>query len=330
VIPSRDPVVAPAVEWLPPGKRAGIVFTIDDVHPGKSTDVYEAGGDLGQGALGHVEWLLERHPELWVTLFVTPDWREIRPAPNRRVLRRVPWLRDRTYLTRIRPVGTMRLDRHPAFVRYIKDLPRTDIAVHGLHHVHTGRSVVVEFQKQSADQCEAILVEALGVFASAGIGVARGMAPPGWGLTDGLGDAMVRLGFLFVAAARDLVTPISAAATTAMSGPGGLSLIQPQLVLGNRLVHFSTNFQATSDLARAVAIVEAGGLLAIKAHIIKEALGYIQADGLDVLYRNYLDLVLTHLEDRYGSSLWWTSMGEIASRMTDQNPFFGKQEDCWV
>jgi len=41
--------------WLVSGKQAAICFTIDDVHPGKSSDTYEAGGDLGQGALGHVE-----------------------------------------------------------------------------------------------------------------------------------------------------------------------------------------------------------------------------------------------------------------------------------
>jgi hypothetical protein len=55
------------------------------------------------------------------------------------------------------------------------------------------------------------------------------------------------------------------------------------------------------------------GLLAIKAHIVKNACGHIALDGLDELYRNYLDLVFSELERRYGESLWWTSMAEIAS-----------------
>jgi len=97
-----------ASRWLMPGKQAAICFTIDDVHPGKSSDAYEAGGDLGQGALGHVEWLCHRHPQLRVTLFVTPDWREISPFPTRKFLSSIPFLKDRVYLTGILPVETMR------------------------------------------------------------------------------------------------------------------------------------------------------------------------------------------------------------------------------
>src|SRR3989442_6339508 len=96
-------------DFAPPGKCGAVVFTIDDVHPGRSTDAYEAGGDLDKGALGHVQGLLARHPQLRITLFVTADWREISPAPTRKVLAKVPWLRDRLMLARTRPAGTMRI-----------------------------------------------------------------------------------------------------------------------------------------------------------------------------------------------------------------------------
>ena len=89
--------------WLPNGRKCAVVFTIDDVHPAKSTDTYEAGGDLEKGALRHVAWLLERHPELHVTLFVTPDWRQISPFPTRKLLARIPVLRDRLPLARTLP-----------------------------------------------------------------------------------------------------------------------------------------------------------------------------------------------------------------------------------
>src|ERR1700716_4357118 len=97
------------LEWLPCKKKAAVCFTIDDLHPGKSTDAYEAGGDLGRGTLRHVEWLLERHPCLHVTLFVTADWREISPFPTRSVLAKIHGLRYHVYLTRVRPRGPMRL-----------------------------------------------------------------------------------------------------------------------------------------------------------------------------------------------------------------------------
>src|ERR1035438_10398073 len=93
--------------WLLPGKQAAICFTIDDVHPGRSFDAYEAGGDLGQGALGHVEWLCQRHPQLHVTLFVTPDWREISPFPTRKFLSSLPFLRNQLYLAKTLPAETM-------------------------------------------------------------------------------------------------------------------------------------------------------------------------------------------------------------------------------
>ena len=79
-------------DWLPPGKRAAVCFTIDDVHPAKSSDCYEAGGDLGDGALGNLERLLDKHPALKVTLFLTADWREKSPVPTRRLMSRIPWL----------------------------------------------------------------------------------------------------------------------------------------------------------------------------------------------------------------------------------------------
>jgi hypothetical protein len=126
---------------------------------------------------------------------------------------------------------------------------------------------------------------------------------------------MAQLGLKFVASARDILTPVSADASTNMSGLRGASLIYPELVANGRLVHFTSNFQATSPIERARAILDAGGLLAIKGHIIKNAMGLIALDGIDGLYRNFLDLLFNELDRAYGEALWWTSMGEIADRV---------------
>jgi hypothetical protein len=292
-----------------------VCFSIDDVHPGKSTDFYEAGGDLGKGALGHVEWLLERHPNLHVTLFTTPDWREMSPWPTRKLLARVPYVRDRVYLTDVRKRGEMRVDRHPEFVDYLRRLPRTEVALHGLHHIHPGRDVFVEFQNQSVPACKRALEQAMAIFRSARLELAPGLAPPGWNAPLALQEAMGQLGLTFLGSARDILTPVSADATTNMSGLKGVSLIHPELVMNGRLVHFTSNFQATSPIERALAVLDAGGLLAIKGHIIKNAMGLIALDGIDGLYRNYLDLLFNELHRRYGDALWWTSMGEVAQRV---------------
>lgn len=300
-------------DWLPAGKRAAVCFSIDDVHPGTSAEHYDGGGDLGRGALGLVRELLERHPYLHVTLFTTADWREISPTPSK-LLSRIPFVRDRLFLSRVLPAGTRSLARHPEFVQYLASMPRTEIGCHGLHHIHRGPQLHVEFQNESEAAHRDKLRRMLAIFDASGVRYVRGMCPPGWNATPQLLAAMAELDFEFVASARDIKTEISPAATTAMSGLRGASLIYPSEV-GSGLVHFTSNFQATSRWERAAAIVEHGGLLAVKGHIIKDALGYIALDGIDPVYCNFLDLLFARLHREYGESLWWTTMGEVARRV---------------
>jgi hypothetical protein len=303
------------MEWLPTDKKGAVCFSIDDIHPAKSSDYYEAGGDLGKGALSRLEWLLKRHPKLKVTLFTTADWREISPTPTRKILAHIPGIRDNFHLAKIWPKGTMQLDRHPDFVQYLTQLPRTEIALHGLHHCHKGIKIPVEFQEQNYDDYIKLLQEMLSIFEKANLKFVPGICPPGWNAPPALLDAMAHLDLKFIASARDIFTPVSKDARTNMSGMKGVSLIYPELVHNNKLIHMTSNFQPTCPIDRATAIVDDGGLLAIKAHIIKNACGSISLDGLDDIYRNYLDLIFTILEDRYGESLWWTSMGEITSQI---------------
>lgn len=318
--PAPAPDTRVAEGWLPPGKRAAVCFTIDDVHPGKSTDAYEAGGDLERGMLGHVERLLDRHPQARVTLFTTADWREISPVVERRLLAKVPVVRDRVMLARTLPAGTMRLDRHPDFVRWLNDRPRMEVALHGLHHVHPGPAIHVEFQRQTRRECGRMLRDALHVFDQAGIHHVRGLCPPGWSAPPALLAAMADVGLRFVASARDIRTPITKGAVTAMSGIQGVSLLHPTWLEGGALVHFTTNFQATSPIERALAILDSGGLLAIKAHAIKNAMGFVALDGVDGVYMNFLDLLFAELERRHGDSLWWTTMGEITDHLLRRDP----------
>ncbi len=110
--------VASVNSWLPEGKQAAVCFSIDDVHPGRASQHYDGGGDLGEGALGLIEWLLRRHVGLRVTLFVTADWRETTPHPSR-ILAAIPVLRDRMFLAPVLPKGSRRLDHAPEFIAYV-------------------------------------------------------------------------------------------------------------------------------------------------------------------------------------------------------------------
>jgi predicted deacetylase len=319
------PLLASALpdgDWLPSGKKAAICFGIDDVHPASARDAYDAGGDLGSGALGHVEWLLQRHPYLRVTLFTTPAWRLRSPLPTRRLLSRLPLARQALFLAPVHSPHRMRIDRHRAFVEYLNSLPGAEIALHGLHHARRGPAFHVEFRGRSRRACRAMLERALQIAANAGLRTVPGFQAPGWEVHDDLADALVDTGFQFVAGARDVRTPIAAGAVCDMSGPRGVSLLHPQPIAAGRLTHVATNFQATSPIDRAVEIAEHGGLISIKAHIYKRAYSYVALDGLDLSYRDYLDRVFSFLADRYGNELWWTSMNEIAShrRRSETDP----------
>jgi hypothetical protein len=296
------------------GKTAAVCFSVDDVHPATSADHYEAGGDLDTGALGNLARLLDRHPYLKLTLFVTPDWREISPFPIRRWLARLPVVRDHAYLAPVLPEGTMRLDRHARFTAYLGQLPRTELAMHGLHHVHRGRAITIEFQEQNRQQCLSMLQKSLAIFAAAGFKTPEGLQPPGWNLPPSLAQAAMEVGLSYVASARDVLSPIAVDATTDMSGLRGVPLIQPCRIVDGAVVHLPTNFQATSAIDRARAIVDQHGLLSIKGHIIKRIFDYVALDGIDQLYCNYLDLLFTELHRRYGERLWWATMAEVAAQ----------------
>jgi hypothetical protein len=301
--------------WLPAGKTAAVCFSIDDIHPATSQDPYEAGGDLADGALGRLARLQERHPRLKATLCVTPDWRLEGLVPEARLLKLVPWLNRRIHWTRLGPAGRFRLDRHPRLVAYLNGLGRCEVVPHGLFHAHAGPRFATEFQDESEGQCERIVRRGLEIFQAAGLDFVYGYVPPAWNAPPALIAALTRMRFEFITSARDIRTPVSADAVTAMSGLHGVSLLHPQLLGEGRLVHLTANFQATSPFERALQILDLGGVLHVKAHIFKSAGGHLMLDGLDDLYCNYLDLLFTHLEERYGGRLWWAHLSQIAQRV---------------
>lgn len=307
------------LNWKPPGKKAAICFAIDDIHPAKSTDFYEAGGDLDKGKLGLVKWLLNRHPRLKVTLFTTANWREISPVPTNKILASIPGVRDKFFLSKRWSKNTMNLERHPEFVEFLNGMKGAEVAYHGLYHVSKGLKVPMEFQNQTEEEFNVIIAEMIRIFNNSKIDHVKGICPPAWNAPDALLNQLINYGFDFVASARDIFTEISAEAQTNMSGIKGVPLIYPARIKNNNIIHFPTNFQANSKIERAKEIIDNSGLLSIKAHIIKSLFGYIAIDGVDELYMNYLDVLLTNLENEYGEDLWWTSMGEISEYIKNNN-----------
>jgi hypothetical protein len=217
----------------------------------------------------------------------------------------------------------MRLDRHPAFVSYLKEFPRAEIALHGFEHVHRGPKIPVEFQDESREECADKLRRAMDLFRAARLPFSPGLQPPGWDMSPALVEACQDVGLRWVCSARDVRSEPSDTTVTAMSGLNGASLIHPTALNGGRLIHLTSNFQATSRVERALAILDHGGVLSIKAHIVKAAMGHVALDGVDDAYCNYLDLLFSELERRYGDRLLWTTAGKVAKLAVNALP-----KDC--
>jgi hypothetical protein len=219
------------------------------------------------------------------------------------------------YHARVLPRDTCRLSRHPAFCATLRSWPRAEIALHGLHHVRRGLRPVTEFEGLGPAACRALLARAESLFDEAGLPYVRGLCPPGWLAPPALLRAMNEAGMAFVASARDLDSPVSPDGVARGSGLTGVPLFRPARLPGTRLVHLPTNFQATSSLDRARAIVAAGGLLSIKAHLLQGLGGYRALDGLAAGYADHLHRVLSALEDEHGEAIWWAPMSALAERV---------------
>jgi Uncharacterized protein conserved in bacteria (DUF2334) len=209
----------------------------------------------------------------------------------------------------------MDIRNHPKFVSFLNAMPRTEIALHGLHHIGLGRSVSVEFERQDRAACAAMLAEAMRIFEESSLRYERGLQPPGWSCSLALQQACRDVGIEWVTSARDIRTPVSKDARTAMSGLSGVSMLFPERIAPG-LLHVSTNFQATSAPERAFEILDAGGILSIKAHITKNVPDHTHIDGVDHLYMNYLDRLFDDIEQRYADTIEWTTLDRLATSLS--------------
>ena len=212
----------------------------------------------------------------------------------------------------------MDIRNHPDFVAFLNAMPRTEVALHGLSHINFGHSVSVEFQHRDRETCAGMLAEAMRIFEEAGLRHVRGLQPPGWSCGPALQQACRDVGIEWIMSARDLRTPVSKDATTAMSGLSGVSMLFPERI-AESLLHISTNFQATSTPERAFDILDTGGVLSIKAHITKNVPGHTHLDGVDDLYMNYLDRLFADIEERYGDTIDWTTLGSLATSLSESS-----------
>lgn len=303
--------------YLPQGKSCAIIFTIDDLHPASAArDGYDAGGDLDKGAFGHVDALLKKHPELKVTLYTTASWREIAPYKTDQLTFKVPAVYDRRFIAPITPKDYFNLCKYKDFVTYYNQHPQVEIGLHGYEHIHKGSKMPVEFQNQDTYADTAYKVDKMyEIFHKAGLNYVNGFTPPAWNAPEKLMKVLIKNGLKFLTSARDLNTPITRDAQNNMSGMKKVSILYPQMICDDKVVHIPTNFQITSAYERAFEIMELGGILSIKAHMVKNFNGFDQIDGVTKEYMDFIDELLTQLKQKYNDKIWWTTPNEIADKI---------------
>ena len=299
--------------FYPNGKHAAVVVSVDDVRPIINGMVNDIGVGSRGDILGAIAGLQKEHPQLIVTLFTVPDWREKNPFPTRRLLSRLPILNQYFYLSPVWSEPALSLEKHPDFCQRLSALPGVEIAVHGLHHVSKGQPVFQEFRRLSLKECLRRLELAEAIFERVGLHYVKGFAPPGWNVSKALLLALHMRKYQFLVSARDLQTEITHAAMYNNSDMRNLSLLFPAILPGTDIVHIPVNWSRTSSFERADRILDLGGVLSIKGHAIKQEYGYTAVDGLDETYCNYLHGLFSHIEKRWGQDVWWTSMEDLTA-----------------
>ncbi|MBR0866809.1 hypothetical protein JQ614_34675, partial [Bradyrhizobium diazoefficiens] len=276
---------------------------------------------LDHGQLRFLIRLLTAHSKLRATLFVTADWRAKHPSVSHPLLMHIPGVRRLWCEWNTLPEGTMRIDRFPRFIEFLKNLPRVEIGLHGLTHNRGRHPTHLEYLDASEEECRRSLAGIFQIFHAANLAFVPGMSPPGWYLSHGLARAMRDAGLTFVGSSRDLVSAVHREARSGMSGLTGTSLIAPQWISGG-LLNFTTNYQATSTIDRARSIIDHGGLLAIKAHVIKRAGSYVgwMGSAKNIAITCMLCLITWRQSARTSGGPAWARLPRAALRRCRRHP----------
>jgi len=310
-------------EW-PDGYRSALVIGIDDVHPESSAEGCDCGGDLEGGVLSLLTDFLERHPQVKITLFVTPDWLYLpQPTGFRFIQRRfsrgslVDSLLIKLFQRRW-PDGRFRIDQEQyrkwcAFIKRKVSDGKLSIGIHGLQHFQTYVRYSAEFLYPNTDECRQKLRTAKTLFNGANLPYTMGFAPPGWGITNSLIDALVSESFNYIAGCADADSPVSPAGLCKGAGIQGLPIYFPS-VIKDKLVNVPRNWDlGKSSVERAEQIVKIGGLIGVHGHIADVYHGNKLENGVTQKNVQHLDELLHFLEENHPNKVWFTAFNDVAT-----------------
>lgn len=302
---------------------SALIVGVDDVHPETSKDGCDCGGDLTNGALGLLVEILESHPRLKINLFVTPDWMFKPQSKVFRYLQRhckrqgfLDKFLGRLFL-RTWPKNRFKINKDEfrewvSFVRHYVTEGRVRVGIHGLYHFQPYIRHAAEFLYLSYAECRKRLKIAEEIFKNTKIPIEKGFAPPGWGVTDDLINALEAEDFIYIAGDADFKTNVDHRSLSENAGLQGVQLFFPTLIKG-RLVNVPRNWDiGFSPLERARAICRIGGLISVHSHIEDSYHGDHLGNGITVGNIERLSRLLQEMEEKYPGKIWYTSFGEVA------------------
>lgn len=312
------------LENWPKNYVSAFTIGIDDIHPECSENGCDCGGDLEEGALRLLVNLLESHPQIKVTLFITPDWIF---KPQRLGIRFIQrhisrgGLFDRILTERLQRTwshGQFRIDdkRYEGWRAFLKGMASSgkfNLAFHGLHHFQSYVRYPCEFLHADSDKCRLKLRTAKELFDKTGLPYTMGFAPPGWGVTENLIDALVKENFNYIAGCADAESPVSPKTLCNGAGIKGVPLYFPSIIKG-KLMNIPRNWDLEgSSIERAKQIIEIGGLIGVHGHIADNYHGNKIGNGVTPENVKHLDELICFLEQNYPNKIWFTTFNDLAT-----------------
>lgn len=280
-------------------------LNFDDIHPESSTEGSDCGGDREKGVFGYFKRIWKKYPYVKITLFVTPNW--IDRSNIRFPMYYVNRLLGKKY-TREWGMDTFRLDKYKDWCDWLNSFENFELAAHGLYHHRETDPHGAEFLGMSRDECLSRLKTAEEIFSRSGLRVSRGFRPPGWGISDGLFEALRELDYEFIACSGDMNVPITQDAVVKETGIKNVPLLYPSKHCG--MVNIPQNWDIKkSDIKRALEIAKLDGLVSAKGHIAGIYDGEVIQNGLnDESFENIMAL----LEELENFNIRYLTMHEIA------------------
>ena len=255
-----------------------IAFGIDDIHPESEADGCDCSGNMENGVFRYILRLVDEFPELKITLFITPNW-IYKPQPK--VSKALSKFFKINAPTMKWEDDKFKLNRYNDWCNWLRNLVKTgnfEVAVHGLHHFQPQYPYSAEFKNLDYENSINRIAMAEEILYRARIPFVKVFRPPGWGMSDGLLQALKEERYVLAASSGTQVDLNKE--TVCNSGISGVSLLKPEKY--NDLMNIPANLDIShGEKDRAAKLIKLDGHVILHGHIAYVYHGEANPNGID-------------------------------------------------